>query len=218
MSFPTPSKGASLRLAAVSLVTASALVIGNASGIFAALTATTSNGAGQSVSSGTLTLELGAATGGGMTTAIANLAPGDAEIRYVDLTSSGTLDAQLLQLQVTATGDTALITDGVSPATTKALTVAVKSCTAAWAAGVCSGATTTELAATKVSALGTATTLLTSSPAAGAVMHLQVTTTLPDQTEVTVDGALPATTIQGKTATLVYTFSEAQRASQTLSN
>ena len=218
MHFPAPSKGVSLRLAAVSLVTASALVIGNASGIFAALTATTSNGAGQAVSSGTLKLQLSAATGGGITTAITNLAPGDAEIRYVDLTSSGTLAAQLLQLQVAATGDAALITDGVSPATTKALTVTVKSCTAAWAAGVCSGTTTTELVATKVSALGSATAMLSASPAAGAVMHLQVTTTLPDQSEVTVDGALPATTIQGKTATLVYTFSEAQRAAQTLTN
>lgn len=217
MHFPAPSKGASLRLAAVSLVSASALAIGNASGVFAALTATASNGSGQSVSSGTLKLQLGAATGGGLTTTISNLAPGDSEIRYVDLTSSGTLDATLLKLQVAATGDSTLITDGVSPAT-KALTVAVKSCTAAWVAGVCSGTTTNELAATKLSVLGTATSLLTASPVAGTVMHLQVTTNLPDQTETTVDGALPATTIQGKTATLVYTFSEAQRTAQTLTN
>ena len=218
MHFPAPSKGASLRLAAVSLVSASALVIGNASGVFAALTATTSNGVGQSVSSGTLQLTLGSASGGGLTSAISNMAPGDSEIRYVDLTNGGTIDGSLLKLQVEATGDSALITDGVAPATTKALTVTVKSCTVAWSGGVCSGTTTTELAAAKVSALATATGLLSASPAAGTVMHLQVTTSLPDQNETTVDGVLPGTTIQGKSATLVYTFSEAQRTAQTLTN
>lgn len=219
MHFPAPSKGASLRLAAVSLVAASALVIGNASGVFAALTATTSNGVGESVDAGTLKLTLGTVAGsGGITTAIANLAPGDSVIRYVDLTSGGTLNAQLLKLQITATGDATLITDGVAPATNKALTVAVKSCTVAWAAGVCSGTTSTEVAATSLSGLGTAQALTNAAPVAGAVLHLQVTTTLPDQAETTVDGVLPAVTVQGKTATLVYTFSEAQRTAVTTSN
>lgn len=218
MHFPAPSKGASLRLAAVSLVSASALVIGNASGVFAALTATADNGTGQSVASGTLKLELGTVAGsGGITTAISNLAPGDSVIRYVDLTNSGTLDAQLLKLQVAATGDATLITDGVSPAT-KALTVAVKSCTVAWVAGVCSGTTTQELSATTLSALNTATGLLNPSPTAGTVMHLQLTTALPDQTENVVNGVIVEPSVQGKTATLVYTFSEAQRTAVTTSN
>lgn len=220
MHFPAPSKGASLRLAAVSLVSASALVIGNASGVFAALTATASNGAGQTASSGTLSLMLSpAAPSVGITGTIANMAPGDSDIRYADLTNDGTLAATLLKLQVTAIGDASLITDGISPATTKALQVTVKSCSVAWTAGTCSGTQATEIAAAPLSTLATASSFLINPTATpGKVMYLQVTTALPDQAEVTVDGVIPATTIQGKTATLVYTFSEAQRLPATTTN
>ena len=215
MTFPSPSKSASLRLAAVSLVTASALIIGNASGVFAALTATASNGTGQSAGSGTLKLTLNSATGsGGLTSAISNLAPGDSEIRYVDLTNGGTLDGQLLSLAVSATGDSALITDA---GTAKALTVSVKSCAVAWVADACASPTV-ELAATTLSALSSATALSSASPVANTTLHLQITTSLPDQSETTVDGVLPTGSVQGKSATLAYTFSEAQRAAQTNSN
>lgn len=223
MHFPAPSKGASLRLAAVSLVSASALVIGNASGVFAALTATADNGVGQTASSGTLKLELGSVgASGGITSAISNLAPGDSVIRYVDLTSSGTLDAQLLQLQVAATPATpaasTLITDGVAPVTTKALTVTVLSCASAWAGGVCAEGAVTEIASTPLSGLASAVTLDTDSPAAGTTLHLQVTTSLPDQTETVANGVIVEPSVQGKSATLVYTFSEAQRTALTTSN
>jgi hypothetical protein len=215
VNFPSRSNGASLRLAAVSLVTASALIIANASGVFAALTATTSSGAGQSIGTGTLKLTLSsAAPSGGVTAVISNLAPGDSEIRYIDLANDGTLDAQLLSVAVAATGDAALITDGV---TSKALTIAISSCAVAWVSGACASPTV-ELAATALSALSTAQTLTSSSPTAGTTLHLQITTSLPEQDETTVDGVLPAGSVQGKSATLVYTFSEAQRAAQTLSN
>lgn len=222
MHFPAPGKGASLRLAAVSLVSASALVIGNASGVFAALTATANNDTGQTATSGTLKLELGAVAGsGGITSAIANLAPGDSVTRYVDLTNSGSLAARLLQLQVAATPATpaasVLISDGVSPAT-RALKVAVKSCDVAWSAGTCNGVTKDELLSTVVSDLGTAVNLATTSPIAGQVLHLQVTTLLPEQTENVANGVIVEPSVQGKSATLVYTFSEAQRTALATSN
>jgi hypothetical protein len=49
----------------------------------------------------------------------------------------------------------------------------------------------------------------------GNVAHLQITTQLPDQNETTVNGNLPATTIQGQSATLTYTFGETQRTATT---
>lgn len=219
MTFPSLRKGAALRVASVSLVTASALVIGNSAGVFAALTATTSNPAGQSVSSGTLSLTMASgADSAGFSTSITNLAPGDSESRYVDLTNGGSLDAQSLTLAIAATGDAALVTDGVSPVTTKALTVTVASCSVPWtvATGVCSGTASTEIPATTLSDFSTAQGFGNGDMATLEVRFLKITTTLPDQDEVTVDGAAPANTVQGKSASLVFTFSEAQRNTETV--
>ncbi|GLY44102.1 hypothetical protein Amsp01_101250 [Amycolatopsis sp. NBRC 101858] len=183
-------------------------------GVWATLSATASNATPETVSSGTLKLTL-AANGAGFDQAIANLAPGDVVNRYVDLTSGGSLDAQALTLQVGATGSAALVTDGAS---TKALRVTVKQCPGTWTAtsGTCSGGTaSTLLAATPLSGLSSAQSLISGAVAAGSVAHLQVSVQLPDQTETTVNGALPAATIQGLTANLTYTFAETQRSAVT---
>jgi hypothetical protein len=192
-----------------------AVLVGTGFGVWATLNATAS-GTAESVSSGTLKLTL-AANGTGFSNAISNLAPGDVVNRYVDLTNSGTLDAQNLTVQVAGTGASALLTDGVSPATTKALRVSITSCTGTWAptTGVCSGSTSPVLAATTVSGLASATNIIAGSIPSGTVAHLQISTQLPDQTETTVNGNLPATTIQGQSATLTYTFAETQRTATT---
>jgi len=173
----------------------------------------------QAVTSGTLKLTM-SANGTGFSQGVSNLAPGDVVNRYVDLSNSGTLDAQALTVQVAATGSGALITDGVAPATTKALRVSITSCTKAWApaTGTCSGTTSTVLAATALSGLSSAVSLIPGSIPTGAQVYLQVSTQLPDQTETTVNGALPATTIQGQSATLTYTFTESQRTAVTTNN
>lgn len=187
-------------------------------GVWAGLDATAFNSSPQSIDSGTLSLTL-ADNGDGFTQSITNMAPGDVVNRYVDLTNGGSLDAQGLTLAVTATGDAALITDGTSPATTKALTVAVSSCSTSWTAstGVCSstGTVTSLLTATTLSALSSANSLISGSITAGAVEHLKVAVQLPDQSETTTNGTAPTTTIQGKSASLTYTFDEAQRTATT---
>lgn len=207
-------KRAAWRPIAVAVVGAG-IVAGTGFGVWASLNATAS-GTAQSIASGTLKLTM-AANGAGFNQAISNVAPGDTVNRYVDLTNSGTLDAQNLTFQVAATGSQALITDGVSPATTKALRVSITSCTVAWAptTGVCSGTTSAVVAATPVSGLAAATSLIAGSIPAGTVAHLQVSTQLPDQTETTVNGTLPTTTIQGLSAQLAYTFTEVQRTATT---
>jgi hypothetical protein len=186
-------------------------------GVWAGLDATASNTSPQSISSGTLSLTLGN-NGTGFSSAISNLAPGDVVNRYVDLTNGGNLDAKNLTLQVTATGSSTLITDGTSPAT-KALTVAVSACSTSWTAstGVCSssGTVTSLLSATTLSALSSATSLVSGSIPSGTVEHLKIAVQLPDQTETTTNGTAPTTTIQGQTANLTYTFDEAQRTATT---
>ncbi|HWC35258.1 MAG TPA: TasA family protein [Mycobacteriales bacterium] len=196
-------------------VTGGALLMTAGFGVWASLNATAFNASPQAVSSGTLSLTL-ADNGAGFSSAISNMAPGDVVNRYVDLTNGGNLDATGLTLAVSATGSSALITDGTSPAT-KALKVAVTSCSGSWnnSTGVCTGSTTSLLASTTLSALSSAQSLIAGSIAAGAVEHLQVAVTLPDQTETTTNGSAPGTTIQGQTANLTYTFQESQRTATT---
>jgi hypothetical protein len=196
-------------------VAVAGVLVGTGFGVWASLNAT-ATGAAETVQTGTLKLTL-AANGAGFNQGISNLAPGDVVDRYVDLTNGGTLDAQALTVQVAATGSNALITDGVSPSTTKALRVSITSCTTAWSntAGTCSGTTAPVLTATPVANLASATSLIAGAIPAGTVAHLQISTQLPDQTETTVNGQLPTNTIQGQSATLTYTFGETQRTAAT---
>ncbi|HVS69061.1 MAG TPA: TasA family protein [Mycobacteriales bacterium] len=194
-------------------VTGGALLMTAGFGVWASLNATAFNASPQSVSSGTLSLTL-ADNGAGFSSNITNMAPGDVVDRYVNLTNGGTLAAKALTMSIAATGSSALITDGTSPAT-KALTVAVNSCSTSWTAatGVCasSGTVTSLLSATTLSGLSSAQSLIAGSIAVNEVEHLQIVVTLPDQTETTTNGSAPGTTIQGQSADLTYTFNESQR-------
>jgi hypothetical protein len=95
------------------------------------------------------------------------------------------------------------------------LTVTATQCSVAWtlATGTCSGATTPILATTQVSAL-TTPVALSNIPAlvaaTGQVAHVQVSLGLA-ATETSANGVSPASTIQGLSTTLNYTFTEQQR-------
>jgi hypothetical protein len=160
-------------------------------------------------------LEL-ANNGNGFSQSIANLVPGDVVNRYVTLTNSGSIDGIGLTLKTAQTGTPSLISDGVSPSTTKALTLTVTSCPVAWdvATGACASPTV-ELAATPIGSLTSATGLTSSTLASSAPRYLQMKITLPDQNETTVNGAVPSNTVQGGAVAVTYTFDLAQRLATT---
>lgn len=211
----TPARRAAWRPLAAAVVGA-AILVATGFGVWATLNATAANATPETVSTGTLKLTL-ADNGAGFSQSISNLAPGDVVNRYVDLRNIGSLDGQALTMQVAATGSSALISDG---STTKAVRVSVNGCSVAWnaTAGTCGGSTTQLLAPTAVSSLTSAATLVQGSVQAGAAHYLQVSVQLPDQTETTVNGNLPTTTIQNQTAQLTYTFAETQRTATTTSS
>ena len=182
-------------------------------GVFAGLSAVASNTTAETVASGTLKLTLAAATGSaGFTSSISNLAPGDVVNRYIDVTNGGTLDGQALTLAASDSVGSKLSTDA-----TNGLHVTVSQCSTTWtvASGSCSGTTTVAQSNVALSALGTPVSVVGGSVTAGTVLHLQVSVTLPNQTETTTNGVLPGGTIQGLSANLTWTFTEAQRTATT---
>jgi hypothetical protein len=219
------------RLVAIGLIGVSAAAV-ITSGVFASLNATATNTTPEAVKDGTLSLTLAqTGTSLGLTTqttgtvaagSLLNLAPGDTVNRYVTLTNgvskdaalatgvTGGIDAKNLTLAIAATGTPTMITDGSAPATNKALQVTVNSCTVPWSAGVCS-APTVEIASTMLGTFSAAKPLATASWLAGDVKFLQVSITLPDQAETTVNGQTPTPTVQGGIVNLSYTFTEVQR-------
>ena len=187
------------------------------SSVFAALTASADNTSGGSVTTGTLMLTQ-APSGvsgitGGFATAITSMAPGDVVNRYVDLTSSGTLNSASMTLGASGSPSNALTTNG-----TAGLQVTIKECSVAWTnSGTCSGTQTTDLASTSVLSLVTpaSLTLQANSLLSGAVIHLQIGIALPAGSEVTVNGVLPGGTVQGLTTAVTWTFTETQRIATT---
>ena len=181
--------------------------------VLASLNATAFNTAAQNINAGTLKLDL-ANSGNGFGTSIANVVPGDVINRYVTLTNSGTLDGIGLTLKTAQTGTQTLITDGTGAVTNKALKLTVTSCTVAWntTTGACTGGTTaTELASTVIGSLTSPVALTNSTMSSGAVKYLQMKIELPDQNETTINGALPANTVQGGAVDVTYTFDLKQR-------
>ena len=211
---PHQHKSHRIRLALIGAIGASVVAVAGV-GTFAGLNATATSQQNQSV--GTLSLT-SANNGVGFSQAVSNMAPGDVVNRYVTLTNGGTLDAQALALKITSTGTSTLITNGVAPATTKAITVAVKSCSSSWntSTGACSGTTKTEISATPLSTFATSQAFAnTSTLASLGTVNLQIQVTLPDQNETTADGVAPATTVQNGSVALTYEFFEAQRTATT---
>lgn len=181
-------------------------------GVLASLNATVFNTSAQSLTAGTLKLDL-ANNGNGFNSSISNLVPGDVVNRYVTLTNTGTLDGIGLTLKTAQTGTSSLINDGIAPATTKALRLTVTSCSVAWnaAAGTCAGTSNIELAQTVIGSLTTPVALANGALASSSSKYLQMKIDLPDQNETTINNVLPPNTVQGGAVNLTYTFDLAQR-------
>jgi predicted ribosomally synthesized peptide with SipW-like signal peptide len=172
-------------------------------GTFATFTSSTS--ASHTVSSGTVTIALGAtgASTNRLTVGAAAIAPGDTIQRSVDLINSGSLDLASVTLTTTATTSSLLDTD-----TTNGLQMVIDKCSVAWTESgppytyICGGTTSSVLASRPV--IGSALALSNlSSLTSGTTDHLRVTLTLPS-------GA--GSTLQNQTSTISYAFTGTQRA------
>jgi spore coat-associated protein N len=172
-------------------------------GTYATFTSSTSQS--HTISSGTVTIALGAtgASTNRLNIGASGLAPGDTIQRSVDLANSGSLDLASLTLTTTASPSSLLDTDA-----TNGLQMVIDKCSAAWTeAGppytyTCGGSTSTVLASRAV--IGSSLSLSNlSSTTAGATDHLRVTLTLP--------GAAP-NTLQNQSSTISYAFTGTQRA------
>ena len=100
---------------------------------------------------------------------------------------------------------------------TKGLQLVVSDCSGGWTAadGTCSGTKTT-LLTSPLATLGSDKNFsgVTALAANSGVLHLQFSVSLPNSTandETSVNGVLPAGTIQGLSAALTWTLSETQR-------
>ncbi|MEN9801935.1 MAG: hypothetical protein RLZ37_1060 [Actinomycetota bacterium] len=208
-------KRAAWRPIALAVIGASVLITTGV-GVFATLSASVNNVTPQAVNSGTLELSL-SDNGAGFSNQIANLAPGDIVNRFVTLVNSGSLEGKDLTFSVASTGSTALITDGASPATTKALKVSVERCTIAWtpSTGACGGTTTTLLAPTTLAAAASSQNLISGAVDVAEEIYLLIKVELPDQSETTVNGVPPAFTVQGGAVDVTYTFIQSQRVAET---
>ena len=180
--------------------------------VLASLNATAFNTTAQNIDAGTLKLGL-TDNGVGFSQNITNMAPGDIVNRYVTLKNEGSLDGQLLSLKTTQTGTATLISDGVNGSSNKGLTLTVTGCSVAWtpATGVCGGTTSDELVKTTIGSLTSEKTLTSAIMNSGTSKYLKMSIQLPDQSETTINGALPANTVQGGSVAITYTFNLAQR-------
>lgn len=200
------------KMLAVAGVTLAGLAM-TSGGVYSALNATTANPAGHQITSGALSLTL-TPNGAGFTSAVSNLAPGDIVNRYVDLTQGQALDAKNLTLSV---ADSTSPATRLSTDTVNGLHVTVNECVGGtWSAtdGSCTGTAVALISNAPLSAVN-GTGLAVASTAKSSTTHLQVSVALPDQTETTVNGALPASSIQNLAASLTWTFSETQRTATT---
>jgi spore coat-associated protein N len=187
-------------LATVAVLGAAASIAGL--GTYATWTSTTSEN--HTISSGTVTIALGAtgAATNRLNVGASALAPGDTVQRSVDLTNSGSIDLAGVTLTTTASPSSLLDTD-----TTNGLQMVVDKCSVAWTeAGppytyTCSGTTSSVLASRAV--IGSNLSLSNLGvTASGATDHLRVTLTLP--------GGAP-NTLQNQSSTITYAFTGTQR-------
>jgi spore coat-associated protein N len=204
------SFGAKIAIVITATVGGTALV---GSSVFASLTATANNTSAHSVTSGTLKLTQAASGVAGLTagfaTAVTAIAPGDTINRYIDLSNGGTLDGASMTLKVADANTSTLTSSALT-----GLAVVVKECTVPYTTvtGICSGSETTVLTTT-ANALLTPLALPVAAAdlVAGAVSRLHFLISLPASSEITTNGTLPGSSIQGATALLTWTITETQR-------
>lgn len=197
-------------------VTAVAALAVTGTGVYALLRAQAYNSTAESVAAGTLLLTLApTGTSGGLTTAVANMAPGDTVNRFVEVRNTGTIPGTNLTLQLSDQPPAAATALTLDPAI--GLQVTVTSCSQAWTlvagVGACGGTTTTALATTSAVAAKAAPLVLNAGAVApGTSAYYRVGVSLPTGAEVSVNGVPPAVTIQGLSAALRWTFTLDQRA------
>ena len=180
--------------------------------VFAGLTATATS-VPQSVTSQTLKLTQSASgSTAGFSSSISNMAPDDIIYRYIDLKNEGSMNGTALTLRLADSAASTLTSNA-----SIGLQVQIDECSVAWSVTyTCTGDTTSVLAATSANALTTADRSLTvASLAAGATSKLRIKLSIPTSSEITTNGSLPATTVQGQTSNLTWTFTEAQRVATT---
>ena len=196
-----------MRLPLYVKVVMSVAILGAAAGVaslatFASFTSSTSAQA-QSLSSGTVSITLGAANR--LTVGASNLVPGDTIQRAVDITnngSAGTSSVGSVTLTTTASPSSLLDSD-----TTNGLQMVIDKCSVAWTESgppytyVCGGTTTSVVTTRAVIGANIAMSNM-SSITAGNTDHLRVTLTLP---------ATASNTLQGQSSTLNYVFTANQR-------
>ena len=174
-------------------------------GTFATFTSTTS--ASHSVTSGTVTIALGAtgAATNRLTVSASGLVPGDTVQRAFDLSNTGNENLATIGLTTSASPSSLLDTDASA-----GLQMVVDKCSIAWVeigtsapfTYTCAGTTTTPIASRAVvgSALNMASLAALTS---GGTDHLRATLTLPSTT---------GNTFQTLTSTITYSFLGTQRA------
>src|SRR3954469_16782424 len=197
---PRPRSRGRKLLATAAILGAAASIAGL--GTFATFTSSTA--ASHTVSSGTVTIALGAtgASTNRLTVGASAIAPGDTIQRSVDLINSGSLDLASVTLTTNATTSSLLDTDA-----SNGLQMVIDKCSVAWTESAapytytCSGSTSSVLASRAVIGSGLALSNL-SSLTSGTTDHLRVTLTLPS-------GA--GNTLQNQSSTIAYTFNATQR-------
>lgn len=178
----------------------------SAGGVYALLRATAT--ATQAATTGTLLLT--STANGTFGTTITGLAPGDTAHRFVRLTNTGTLAGTGLTASVSSAAP-----NDLSNGSTTALQVTITECSSAWTvtgpAGTCSGTTTGTSVNNSRIPVAAAALAPGTLAATNGQRHLRISFTVPDLGEVSTDGALPSTTVQGKSTSLTLTFTEDQR-------
>ena len=174
-------------------------------GTFATFTSSTS--ASQSISSGTVSIALGAtgAPTNRLTVNATNIVPGDTMQRSVDLTSSSSDPLGSVSLTTSAAPSSLLDTDA-----TNGLQMTITACSVPWTeAGTspaftytCSGATSTVVATRAVVGSNLSLSGLNALTSANSTDHLRVTLSLP---------ATAGNTFQGLSSTISYAFTGTQR-------
>jgi spore coat-associated protein N len=160
----------------------------------------------QTISSGTVTIALGASgPANRLSVAATNIAPNDTIQRAVNLLNTGTIDLSAVTLTTTATTSSLLDTDA-----TNGLQMVIDRCSVAWTETIvpggftytCSGTTSAVIATRPVIGATIAMPGLSALTAAG-TDFLRVTLTLP---------GTAGNTFQNRTSTIDYAFTATQRA------
>jgi predicted ribosomally synthesized peptide with SipW-like signal peptide len=191
-------------LGSVAVIGAAASIAGL--GTFATFTSSTS--ASQSISSGTVSIALGAtgAVTNRLTVNATSIVPGDTIQRSVDLTNSSSDPLGSVSLTTTAAPTSLLDTDA-----TNGLQMTITSCSVPWTESgtspaftySCSGSTSTVLASRAVIGSNISLSSLNVLSSATGTDHLRVTLTLPSSA---------GNTFQGLSSTITYAFTGTQRA------